>query len=94
MPFGEKATPSTAPLRPVKKSRNILPVATSQSFTVASQLADATFFPFGEKATSLTIAVCPVNVRSSLPVDTSQSFNVLSELPEISVFPSGEKEME
>ena len=43
--------------------------------------------PSGEKATEVTLSVCPLSVRSSRPLATSQSLTVLSLLPEASTLP-------
>src|SRR5208282_226919 len=63
--------------------------AASQSFTVLSQEAEATIFPFGLHATLATVSVCPCKVASSLPVAASHTLTVLSAEAEAKVFPSG-----
>ncbi len=68
---------------------NSFPLARSQSFRVASQLAESAVCPSGAMATLVTRSEWPVKVRSSFPLVKSQSFKVLSPLPESAVRPSG-----
>src|SRR6185503_7089206 len=55
------------------KVRSSLPVSTSQSFIVLSQLPLANIRPSGLKAIEITLFECPVSFRSLFPVITSQS---------------------
>ena len=79
-PSGLKATLETVLWWPVNWSSS-LPVATSHSRTVLSELPLASARPSGLKATLQTQAWWPVNWRSSLPLATSHSRTVLSALP-------------
>src|ERR1700731_4298597 len=67
------------------------PLAASHTFTVASELPEASRLPSGLKHTLLTAFVCPLRVRTTWPVAASHTFTVLSQLPEASRLPSGLK---
>jgi len=67
---------------------------TSQSFTVLSYDADASWQPSGEKATKEVPALCPSNVATQAPVCAFQSFTVLSTDTDASFSPLGEKATE
>ncbi len=62
-----------------------------QNLKVLSSLAEAISLPSPEKATELTLSLCPFSVAISLLFKTSQSLTVLSSPAEASVLPSGAK---
>ena len=70
LPSGEKATPHTSSVWPVKR-RISTPVWASHRRAVRSLLAVSAYWPSGEKATDITSSVCPVKRRTSAPVCTS-----------------------
>src|SRR5262249_47755970 len=79
----EKATLLTFPLWPRRVYRGVPPgvpeAPASQSFTVPSQLAEASQWPSGLKATPLTRALCPVSVTQA-PAWGSVSRGVASQM--------------
>src|SRR5262245_62296774 len=83
LPSGLNATDLTASV-PLWVTLS-LPLATSQSLTVLSRLAEARILPSGLNATDITDSVCPWRVARSLLVARSQSLTVLSPLAEARV---------
>src|SRR5258706_507961 len=67
---------------------------TSQSRNVSSRLPLAKRVPSREKATALTIPVCPSNTRLTRPACTSHKHTVLLTPPPAINRPSGEKASE
>jgi hypothetical protein len=67
-----------------------MPVAIPQSCTLLPD-ADASSLESGEKATDLTMSLCPSSVCCSAPVAASQSRTVLSSDADASSLESGEK---
>ena len=67
------------------------PVAASHSRTVLSWDADATSWPYGEKATALTTLEWPSSVLRHDPVAASHSRTVSSQDADATSWPSGEK---
>ena len=64
-------------------------VPRSHSFTVLSQLAEATILPSGEMAKRQMWLWCPVSTARSFPVATSHTRTLPSAEPDTNVFPSG-----
>ena len=90
LPSGQKATepPSLSALR------ISLPLATSHSSMLPSQLPVAAVLPSGEMATHMTDFWYPTKERISLPLAASHNRIVLSSLPEATALPSGENATE
>ena len=87
-PSGLHAMLRTSPVCPSMLT-SILPVAASQSFSVASPALEARVFPFGLQATLQIASVWPGKSASILPVAASQSFIVRSSEPVARIFPFG-----
>src|ERR1017187_2362888 len=88
------STTAHPPSREETSVASCFPVAASQNLVVVSSLPVTTQRPLGEKATEVTVAVCPSRRLTSLPVATSLNRAVLSQLPVTANFPSGEKATE
>ena len=71
IPSGEKTTDAVISYLFPGNFINSLPESVSQIRVVPSRLDVAMFFPSGEKATNITISVCPTNICSSSPVSAS-----------------------
>ena len=67
------------------------PLSARQTQAVWSKLAVARWEPSGEKATALTLSLCPRRMWSGRPVSTSQTMAVWSSLPLASCLPSDDQ---